>query len=332
MMKKWSSLLIAAFLFVPVVMWSSDTIYVSGHKHPDTDATCSAIAYARLMCQLGNNCRAVVPGKINNETKFVLSRFGFPVPPVLGSAAGKQIILTDHSEMAQSLLGLDQANVVQIIDHHALGSVTTQAPLYYLAMPVGSTCTIVYMRYKNLGVEITQDLAGIMLSAILSDTENLTSSIVTPLDSAAVADLLPISGIVNLPAYYQQMSDSAASYCGYTDLEIAQADYKNDNSVPGKGIGVCVVNTQGKENHEAVRTRIAAVLPEVLKQEKRAMVFALIENKTDGYTDILFCGKKAQQAVEKAFGSATNGYVRQNYIMARKKDFMPALKKALSGR
>lgn len=329
MIKMFTLISVLCISVLQALNWGSDTTYVIGHKHPDTDATCSAVAYANLMDTLGYNCKPMVAGRINNETKFVLNSFGLPVPDVLNSASGKKIILVDNSEKAQAVDSIENAEILQIIDHHSLGTVTTKAPLLYNAMPVGSSCTVVYTCYKNYNIPISKPMAGIMLSAILSDTENLSSSIVTKLDSTVVKELLPLSGIEDVNAYYRQMSDSAASYYGYTDLEIARSDYKNDNSIEGCGIGVGVVNSHGSDNHTALLTRVRTALPELMEAEKRTMVFILVENKTDRYTDILFYGAGAKEAAEKAFGPATDGHIRINYIMARKKDFMPAIKAAL---
>ena len=130
------------------------TAYVIGHKSPDTDAVCSAITYAYLMRALGYQCEARVAGKLNNETKMVLERFGIEVPKVMTSAEGERMIMTDHSELQHAIEGMDEARILQIIDHHALGSAVTVAPLYGRIMPVGSTCTVVYTSFKDYGVTI----------------------------------------------------------------------------------------------------------------------------------------------------------------------------------
>ena len=143
--------------------WGKGTTYVIGHKSPDTDAVCSAITYAYLMRALGYRCEARVAGKLNNETKMVLNRFGIEIPKVLDNAEGERIIMTDHSELQHAISGMDKAKILQIIDHHALGSAVTAAPLYCRIMPIGSSCSVVYTSFKDYGVTIGKDMAGLMM-------------------------------------------------------------------------------------------------------------------------------------------------------------------------
>ena len=171
------------------------TTYVVGHKSPDTDAVCSAITYAYLMNALGYSCEPRVAGKLNNETKMVLKRFGIAEPKLLENAEGERIIMTDHSELLQAVAGMDKAKVLQIIDHHGLGSVTSSSPLFCRIMPLGSSCTVVYTSFKDYGVTISREMAGLILSALLSDTNNMTSTTVTAVDSLMYAELLPLTGI-----------------------------------------------------------------------------------------------------------------------------------------
>ncbi len=114
---------------------ADDPIYVIGHKSPDSDTICSAIAYARLLRLLGYDAQAAANGNPNNESKYILKLAGVEAPPVLEDASGKNIFLVDHSEYLQSTDGLSDANVVGIIDHHCIGSVTTGQQVVYYARP-----------------------------------------------------------------------------------------------------------------------------------------------------------------------------------------------------
>ena len=118
-------------------------IYVTGHRSPDSDTVCSAILYARLLSALGYDARPCVLGPVNNETKFILESAGAEVPETLVDASGLNLVLVDHSETIQSAEGIEDANIVSIIDHHGDGSVTTGSPLIYDARPIGSTATII---------------------------------------------------------------------------------------------------------------------------------------------------------------------------------------------
>ena len=129
-------------------------IYITGHKSPDSDTVGSSIAYAALLQKLGYDARAVVLGEINRESALVLEKAGVPAPPLLDDASGKNMILVDHSEYSQSAEGLKDAHIISIIDHHGDGSVTTGGQLIYDARPLGSTATIIWIRYRNYGVEV----------------------------------------------------------------------------------------------------------------------------------------------------------------------------------
>ena len=132
------------------------TIYVTGHKSPDADTVGSSIAYAALLRKLGYDAVPVVLGDINNETKYVLETGGIEVPKLLEDASACNMVLVDHSEYTQSADGLKDAHVITIIDHHGDGSVTTGNQLIYDARPLGSTATIIWLRYRNYGIEIDQ--------------------------------------------------------------------------------------------------------------------------------------------------------------------------------
>ncbi len=145
-------------------------IYVVGHKSPDSDSVCSAIAVADLKRQLGEECEARVAGEINNETGFILKKFGVDVPPILKNAKGKKIILVDHSDLSQAVDGMSEAMVVGLVDHHKLGDVSTSVPVEALIRPLGCNCTIVKGLCDYYGKKISKEIAGLVLCAILGDT------------------------------------------------------------------------------------------------------------------------------------------------------------------
>ena len=306
------------------------TTYVIGHKSPDTDATCSAITYSYLMNALGYHCEPRVAGKLNNETKMVLRRFGIQEPAILSDAEGERIIMVDHSEMHHAITGMDKAKILQIIDHHSQGSITTSSPLYCRIMPVGSCCTVIYTGFKEYGVTISKEMAGLLLSALLSDTNNLASTTTSSIDSTMYAELLPLTGIGDVDGYYKEMTDSLASYMGMTDEEIFFSDYKDYSAESvGCNIGVAVVNALNDSSQTSLRNRMMSFMPQALEKKQREMVFAMILNKTGNYTDIIYYGEGAQECAEEAFGKSQDGFIRCQGQMSRKNDFIPAISKVL---
>ena len=176
------------------------SVYVIGHKSPDTDSVTAAIAYAELMKAKGEDYVPAMQGKLNPETEIVLKQFGFAAPEIMTDAAGKKVALVDHSDLAQAPDNLSAGEVVAIVDHHKIGDVTTNQPIFFCNMPVGCTCTVLKVLYDLEGVAVAPKVAGIMLSAILSDTVNFKSPTCTPADKKAVAELAAIAGIKDTDA------------------------------------------------------------------------------------------------------------------------------------
>ena len=173
------------------------TIYVTGHKKPDSDTVGSSITYAKLLQELGYNAIPVVLGDINNETKFILETGGIDTPMLLNDASACNMILVDHSEYKQSAEGLKNAHVIAIIDHHGDGNVKTGNQLIYDARPLGSTATIIWLRYRNYGVKVDPHVAYAMVGSILSDTKNLKSG-TTFADREALKELAQLAGIKDI--------------------------------------------------------------------------------------------------------------------------------------
>ena len=235
------------------------TIYVTGHQSPDSDTVSSSIAYAALLNALGYDARPVVLGDINNETKYILDTGEIDAPMLLDDASGCNMILVDHSEYTQSATGLKDANVIAIIDHHGDGSVTTENQLVYDARPLGSTATIIWIRYRNYGIEIDRKVAYAMVGAILSDTKNLRSNTTTFADREALKILAPLAGIDDTDAFYQEMYKVSISYEGKSDTEIFYSDYKEYDS-DGRKFAIGCINAYDEDAANDLIDRMSNVI------------------------------------------------------------------------
>ena len=140
------------------------SVYVFGHKSPDTDSVAAAIAFAALKKAQGEDFVPVMQGKPNPETEMVLKRFGFSAPETMTDAAGKKLALVDHSDLAQAPDNLAQGELVAIVDHHKIGDVTTNQPIFFCNMPVGCSCTVLKTLYDMAGVKPEAKVAGMMLA------------------------------------------------------------------------------------------------------------------------------------------------------------------------
>lgn len=193
---------------------------IFGHKNPDTDTICSAIAYADLKNQLGLSAEPVRLGDVNGETQYALDFFKVEAPRLVETVANEaqDVILVDHNERQQSASDIDQVRVIEVIDHHRIANFETSHPLYYRAEPVGCTATILNKIYKEKGVAVRKEIAGLMLSAIISDSLLFKSPTCTDEDVAAARELAEIAG-VDADSYGLDMLKAGADL---SDKTIAQ--------------------------------------------------------------------------------------------------------------
>ena len=309
------------------------TIYVTGHKSPDSDTVGSSIAYASLLRSLGYDAIPVLLGKINHESAFILKAAGLETPKLLKNAAGLNMVLVDHSEYTQSADGLKDANVIGIIDHHANGSVTTKSPLIYDARPLGSAATIVWIRYRNYGLTPNRQVAIAMLGAILSDTKNLKSGTTTFADREAVRALSALGGISDINAFYQKMYKASISYEGMSDREIFFNDYK-EYKIGGKQISVACINAYDEESAKKLAERMKAIMPSTQQSTGMDMSFALVSILHDNVSITYFVpsNNAADEVLKEAFGNKVvfeGTLYRIEPYASRKKIFIPAVTKVL---
>ena len=169
------------------------TVYVFGHQNPDNDAVMSAVVLAQLLNQVGyegNEYKACALGALPAESAKLLAEAGIAEPEqIKGVEAGQLVVLTDHNESSQSVEGLKDATVLGVVDHHRIGDFETAAPLHYIALPWGSSCTIVAKLFEVLGRELTDVQAKLLLSAMMTDTLMLKSPTTTDVDRAIAAKL-----------------------------------------------------------------------------------------------------------------------------------------------
>ena len=310
-----------------------DTIYVTGHKSPDSDTVGSSIAYAALLTKLGYEAVPVVLGDLNNETKYVLKEAGVETPMLLESAAGCTMALVDHNDYSQSAEGLEDAFIVSTIDHHGEGTVTTGNPVIYDARPIGSTATIIWMRYHAYGVEIDPQTAFVMVGSILSDTHNLKSDAATFADKEALKELSQLAGMSDVDAFYTEMYKQSLSYEGMTDEEIFFSDYKEyDRGITKFGIGC--INAYDEEAAKDLVERIKKILPSTKAPTGMDMEFAQISIFHDdiSVTYIVPSDEAAADVIEAAFGDRAvfdgSAYVLEPGI-SRKKVLVPAISEVL---
>jgi manganese-dependent inorganic pyrophosphatase len=305
------------------------TTLVFGHKNPDTDSVCAAIALADLKKKLGEDIAPAAQGELNPESRFVLDKFGVAAPAVVTSYAGKDVYLVDHSDLAQSPDDLKQANILGIVDHHKLGDVTTGQPLECWIWPVGCTCTVISRMYKYLGVEIPTDIAGIMLCAILSDTVIFKSATCTDEDKAVCAELSEICGESNLEALGIEMFKVKSAVEGTPIRELVFRDYKDFN-MSGKGVGVGQLELVDLSIVDGIKAKLEKDIRDLKAEKGHHSVLLMLTDIMKEGTELLVASDD-ESVIEKAFGvPPKDGKAWLPGIMSRKKQIVPDLEKAFS--
>jgi len=300
------------------------SIYVVGHKSPDTDSVASAIAYAALKKAQGVDATPAMQGDVNPETKLVLDRFGFAAPELLTDAAGKQLMLVDFSDIAQGPANM--SDVVEVVDHHKIGDVTTNGPIFFYAKPVGCTCTVINEIFKTNKIAIDKGIAGIMTAAILSDTVNFKSPTCTPEDKVAVQELAAIAGITDTDGLFMDMLKAKSAIDGLPINDLLNRDYK-DFDMNGKKVGIGQLELATLDQAAAVRADLIKALEGLKASGRHTVLFMLTDVVKEG-TDLLVVSEDAA-LVEKAFnGKLTNGSMWVPGMMSRKKQTVPPLQKA----
>lgn len=302
------------------------SVYVFGHKNPDTDTIISAIAVADVFSKYqGMDCKAVAQGDVNPESKFVLDKFGLAAPEVKTSFAGEKVMLVDHSDLAQSPDDLKEAEIVGIVDHHKLGDVTTSNPLEMWVWPVGCTCTIIYNIYKFAGVEIPKGIAGGMMCAILSDTVMFKSPTCTDADKAAVEALAKIAEVSDYMALGLEMFKVKSAVEGTPIRDLVFRDYK-DFDMAGSKVGIGQLEVVDLGILDPVKEDLYAEIGKV-KAEGRHSVFLMLTDIMKEGTELLIVSDDPS-VVEKAFGKGGDKSVWLDGVMSRKKQVVPNFEKA----
>ena len=307
-------------------------VYVTGHKSPDTDSIAAAISYSYLKRQLGMDVVAARAGEPNKETKFALDYFKVEAPVLLTSVARKsesdektKIILVDHNESKQCVDGIKDADVLELIDHHRLGDFETESPIFILIRPVGCVNTVIYGLYKQNGVKPSKEVAGMMLSAIISDTVLFRSPTCTEEDKKAVKELAEIAG-VDYEKYGMDMLKAGADISDYPAEKLAHNDTK-EFEAGGKTFSCGQISVMDVEPINAKKADIMKALEDTKAEKKYEASYLMVTNILTEDTYLWFT-EGAKDAAEKAFGKkAENGMIYLPKVMSRKKQVAPFLLK-----
>ena len=305
------------------------SILVFGHKNPDTDTICSAIAYVELKNKLGKDVKAVRLGEVNEETKYALNYFKVEKPELVENVAGREIILVDHNERTQTADGFEEAKVLELIDHHRISNFNVDEPLYARVEPVGCTATIILKLFKENGLAPSKETAGLMLSAIISDTLLFKSPTCTQCDAKAGKELAEIAG-VDLKEYGLEMLKAGTALGDKSEAELLNMDMKIFE-IDGEKIGVAQVNTVNEAEVLERKEKLLAEIDNIIAKEGLKFFMLAITNILTNDSTALVSGN-GNDVIEKAFGEKVDSnLVTLKGVVSRKKQIIPPLTKAIQG-
>lgn len=301
-----------------------EKMLVFGHKSPDTDTICSAIVMSDFQKKLGKEAKAVRLGELNKETKFALNYFGFEAPELISSVEeGQEVILVDHNEFSQSVDGIDKAKIKMVVDHHRICDFNTAEPLYYRAEPVGCTNTILLKMYKEYGFEIDKKLAGLMLSAIISDTLLLKSPTKTAEDEKAVKELSKIAE-VDYNTYGLEMLKAGTDLSDYTAEELIALDCKKCD-LKDKKAKVAQVNTADITEMMKRKADFEAAIKKDIEENNLDIFVFVITDILESNSQAIVLGESSE-IFEKGFAKKLEDNTAfLPGVVSRKKQILPVL-------
>ena len=281
-----------------------------------------------------------------DDVKDVMSRVRHRDFPVLGSNGNyvgmisrrnlmnmqkKQIILVDHNEKSQAVDGIGEAEILEIIDHHRLGILETVSPVYFRNQPLGCTSTIIYQMYQEQGVEIPKEIAGLLLSAIISDTLMFRSPTCTPFDKGVAKRLAEIAD-VDIEDHAKKMFRAGSDFKNKTTEEIFYQDFKIFHT-EDCDFGVAQISAMSGEELEQIGEQLRPFLPQVLGEKRLNMVYVMLTDILEESSKIIFAGEDAGKILAHAFKKQEDADgILLDGIISRKKQMIPTLMNEMSER
>lgn len=297
---------------------------VFGHKNPDTDTICSAVVYADLKGKLGEDVEARRLGEVNQETQYALNYFNVEAPALLEKVEdGTEVVLVDHNEFQQSADNIEAAKIVEVIDHHRISNFETKEPLYFRAEPVGCTATILNKMYKENNVERSKEVAGLLLSAIISDSLLLKSPTCTEEDVAAARELAEIAG-VDLETYGLEMLKAGADLSEKSVSDLLTMDAKEFSMGDAK-VEIAQVNTVDLSEIYEKQDEIEAEINQIIESKSLDLFLFVVTDILNNDSEVLALGR-GQAKVATGFNvELQNNRALLKGVVSRKKQIVTTL-------
>lgn len=302
-----------------------EKVLVFGHKSPDTDSICSTLAMANLQTKLRGE--EVIPcrlGELNEETKYALKYFEVEAPKFIEKVEeGQNVILVDHNEFSQSVDGIENAKIIAVVDHHRINNFQTSEPLFYYAQPVGCTATILLELFKANNIEIEPKIAGLMLSAIISDTLLLKSPTTTDKDKKAVEELAKIAN-VDISKYGLDMLKAGTDLDKYTEDELIRLDAKCIEKEEIKYV-IAQVNTVSIPDVLKRKAKIEEEMNKEILAKGLSLFVFVITDIVNSNSEAIVLGDRTE-LISKSY-EIDNDIAVMPGVVSRKKQILPLIEK-----
>ena len=302
-----------------------EKVLVFGHKSPDTDSICSTLAMANLQTKLRGE--EVIPcrlGELNEETKYALKYFEVEAPKFIEKVEeGQNVILVDHNEFSQSVNGIENAKIIAVVDHHRINNFQTSEPLLYYAQPVGCTATILLELFKVNNIEIEPKIAGLMLSAIISDTLLLKSPTTTDKDKKAVEELAKIAN-VDISKYGLDMLKAGTDLDKYTEDELIRLDAKCIEKEEIKYV-IAQVNTVSIPDVLKRKAKIEEEMNKEILAKGLSLFVFIITDIVNSNSEAIVLGDRTE-LISKSYEIDDDIAVMPG-VVSRKKQILPLIEK-----
>lgn len=299
-------------------------ILVFGHKNPDTDTICSSIVMAEMQKKMGVDAEAARLGEINKETQYALDYFKVDLPKLINNVdENQEVILVDHNEFQQSADGIEKAKINTVVDHHRIDNFKTAEPLFYHAEPLGCTSTILYRIGKINKIEFEPKMAGLMLSAIISDTLLFKSPTCTEVDKRVAEELSKIAN-VEINTYGLEMLKAGTDLDDYTEEELIDLDAKTIEK-NGLKIVIAQVNTVDIPKVLKRQEKLEETMKKTIEKDGLALFVLAVTDILNSNSELLVLGDKTE-IIEKSYKLNNNRAFLEG-VVSRKKQILPMIDK-----
>ena len=297
---------------------------VFGHKNPDTDSITSTLVMTDLQTKLGMDVKACRLGDVNKETQYILNHFQVEAPTLIEEVTeNDEVILVDHNEFNQSANGIEKATIKMVVDHHRIANFQTSEPLFYRAEPVGCTGTILYKMYKENGIEIEPKIAGLMASAIISDSLLFKSPTCTPQDEKACRELAQIAGL-DVETYGLEMFKAGTDLSDLTAGQLLGIDAKVF-PMGSSTVEIAQINVVSIEDMMTRKAELEEQMQAFIAEKGLNLFVAVITDILNSNSQVIALGERTD-IVEKAFNvELTENTALLEGVVSRKKQIVPVM-------